>query len=68
MKGKVLTFDENRGWGKVRLEDGRVVKVTYKNIKENGFIILFEGEKVEVEFDEKKRVKKVRRVRRDDQI
>jgi len=63
MKGKVLTFDENRGWGKVRLEDGRIIKITHKEIEEQGFIILFEGEEVEVELDDNHRVKRVLRLR-----
>lgn len=65
MIGKVLTFDENRGWGMVRLSDGRVIKVTHREIEGEGFVLLFEGEEVEVELDEGNSVKRVLRIDRD---
>jgi len=62
-RGKVLYFDENRGRGKIRLKDGRDVSFSYKEVEEEGFVILFEGEEVEVEVvEEGHRVKWVKRL------
>ncbi|RKZ00401.1 MAG: hypothetical protein DRQ10_04255 [Candidatus Hydrothermota bacterium] len=46
---KVLVFDENLGRGIIRLLDtGERIRITHKDIDEDGFKILFEGEVVEV--------------------
>ncbi len=65
MRAKVLTFDENRGWGTVRLKDGRILRFTHKDVKDEGFVILFEGEWVEVELEENNRIKWVKRIQDD---
>ena len=62
VRGKVLYFDENRGKGKIRLEDGREVYFTYRVVDEEGFVILFEGEEVEVEMEDRDTVKSVKRL------
>ena len=48
----VLRFDENLGRGLLRLsETGETLGFTYKQVSEEGFIALFEGERVRVNFD-----------------
>jgi cold shock CspA family protein len=63
VRGKVLYFDENRGRGKIRLDDGREVHFTYRVVDDEGFVILFEGEEVEVEIEDKNTVKRVKRLK-----
>ncbi len=53
MRGKVKWFDENRGFGVIRLvESGREITVHYKDILGEGFKVLNEGEEVELEVEE----------------
>lgn len=65
MRGKVKWFDENRGFGVIRLIDsGKEVTVHYKDILGNGFKVLNEGEEVECGVQETKRGAKAVDVRR----
>ncbi len=51
-KAKVLFFDDNRGRGILKLLDsGKRLSIDYKNIKMEGFKILYEGQIVIVELD-----------------
>jgi len=53
LRGKVKWFDENRGFGVIRLvESGREITVHYKDILGEGFKVLNEGEEVELEVEE----------------
>ena len=49
-RAKVLFFDDNRGRGLLKILDtGERINVGYKNIRMEGFKVLFEGQIVEVE-------------------
>ncbi len=60
-RGIVLQFDDNLGRAIIRLIDtGERLKVTYRDIEMDGFVVLFEGEYVVVEMEgEKIRVRPV---------
>ena len=63
-RGMVKWFNENRGYGFIRLEtDGRDVYVHYSNICGEGFRTLSEGEIVEFELHEGERGLEARKVR-----
>jgi len=50
--GKVIQFDDNLGRGVIRLiESGQRLKITHRDIVGDGFVVLIEGELVEVERD-----------------
>jgi cold shock CspA family protein len=50
-KARVIRFDENRGRGRLRLEtSGEILPFTYKQVNEEGFVTLHEGEAVSVRF------------------
>ncbi len=61
-EGIVILFDDNRGEGVIRLNNGQRVKVSYKDIKKESMFFLSEGEKVKVFFDEDGKVIKVDKV------
>jgi CspA family cold shock protein len=46
-KGKVKWFNENKGYGVIKTQKGKEVKVHYKDIIGEGFLTLEEGEEVE---------------------
>ncbi len=51
-KAKVLFFDDNRGRGIIKLLDsGERISIDYKSINMEGFKVLYEGQIVEVEFE-----------------
>jgi len=51
--GKVIQFDDNLGRGVIRLiESGQRLKITHRDIVGDGFVVLIEGELVEVEQDD----------------
>ncbi len=51
--GIVLFFDDNLGRGVIRLLDtGERLKISHRDIEDEGFVVLFEGELVEIEFRE----------------
>jgi|Deesub1362A_J573_1020465.scaffolds.fasta_scaffold13584_1 CspA family cold shock protein len=60
-KGKVKWFNENKGYGVIRTEKGKEVKVHYKDIVGEGFVVLEEGEEVEFILN-KGKAKKVRKI------
>ena len=49
MKGKVRWFNERKGYGFIRMEDGREVFVHYSDIQGEEFKSLKEGNEVECE-------------------
>ncbi|MDZ7859438.1 MAG: cold shock domain-containing protein [Candidatus Krumholzibacteriota bacterium] len=69
MQGKVKWFNENRGYGFIRQEDGKNIYVHYSDIVGEGFRTLSENENVEYELEEKfkgiqaVRVKKINQVK-----
>jgi len=53
MKGRVKWFDENRGVGVIKLNNGgKEVTVHYRDILGDGFKVLDEGEEVELGIEE----------------
>ncbi|MCD6379260.1 cold shock domain-containing protein [bacterium] len=52
-RGKVKWFNENKGYGFIRQEDGENIYVHYSDIIGSGFRTLSENEKVEYELEEK---------------
>ena len=59
---KVLVFDENLGRGIIRfLDTGERIRITHRDIDEDRFKILFEGEVVEV-YKSKDGSLKIRRI------
>lgn len=51
--GVVKWFNENKGYGFIRQDDGRNILVHYSDIEGEGFRTLSEGEHVEYELEEK---------------
>jgi len=52
-RGKVKWFNENKGYGFIKQEDGKNIYVHYSDIVGCGFRTLSENEKVEYELEEK---------------
>jgi CspA family cold shock protein len=52
-RGWVKWFNENRGYGFIRQEEGGNILVHYSDIEGEGFRTLSEGECVEFEIEEK---------------
>lgn len=48
-RGKVKFFNESKGWGFIKQDDGPEVFVHYSNIQTKGFKTLKENEEVEFE-------------------
>lgn len=48
-RGKVKFFNESKGWGFIKQDDGPEVFVHYSNIQAKGFKTLKENEEVEFE-------------------
>lgn len=56
--GIVIRFDENLGIGFIKIkETGEILRITYRDIDEEGFKVLFEGELVTI--DERGRIRRV---------
>jgi CspA family cold shock protein len=51
-RGKVKFFNESKGWGFIKQDDGPEVFVHYSNIQAQGFRTLKENDKVEFELSE----------------
>ncbi len=51
-RGKVKFFNESKGWGFIKQDDGQEVFVHYSNIQAKGFKTLKENEEVEFEVSE----------------
>ncbi len=48
-RGTVVFFDENLGYGLLRLDSGERVRFTHRDLAEaEGFQVMFEGERVEI--------------------
>ncbi len=62
--GVVKWFNENKGYGFIRQDDGRNILVHYSDIEGEGFRTLSEGEYVEYDLEEKIRGIQAVRVRK----
>lgn len=51
-RGKVKFFNESKGWGFIKQDDGPEVFVHYSNIQAQGFKTLKENDEVEFELSE----------------
>jgi cold shock protein len=51
-RGKVKFFNESKGWGFIKQDDGPEVFVHYSNIQAQGFRTLKENDAVEFELSE----------------
>jgi CspA family cold shock protein len=51
-RGKVKWFNENKGYGFIRQEDGKNIYVHYSDIVGSGFRTLSENENVEYDLEE----------------
>ncbi len=51
-RGKVKFFNESKGWGFIKQDEGPEVFVHYSNIQAKGFKTLKENEEVEFEVSE----------------
>jgi cold shock protein len=51
-RGKVKFFNESKGWGFIKQDDGPEVFVHYSNIQAQGFRTLKENDEVEFELSE----------------
>lgn len=49
LKGKIKWFDDDKGYGFIKGEDGKDIFVHYSTIREEGHKTLSEGEEVEFE-------------------
>jgi len=63
-KGIVKWFEEKRGYGFIRRENGTDIFVHYKDIQMEGYKTLFEGEEVTFEIEKTAKGKCARNVRR----
>ena len=46
-RGRVIWFNEQKGFGFISQDDGDDVFVHYSSIKQDGFKVLYEGDEVE---------------------
>ena len=64
MEGTVKWFNNRKGYGFIRLEDGTDIFVHFSEIQSKGFKTLKEGEKVSFEIEDSDKGKKAKNVQK----